>query len=76
MPYNLADTVFGREIAEENRARGREEGLVHSMQLILQSRFGDVPGLEDLAQKLVADDHAANVARIMNGASLEDLRQS
>ncbi|WP_212846982.1 hypothetical protein [Actinoplanes ianthinogenes] len=76
MRFNLAETEVGREIAEENLNLGREEGLVRSMTLFLQSRFGEFAGLEDLARKLVADDHAANVARIMSGASLNELRKS
>ncbi|WIM93417.1 hypothetical protein ACTOB_005394 [Actinoplanes oblitus] len=46
------------------------------MELFLQTRFGDFPGLDDLARKLVTDDHTTNVARILNGASLEELQQS
>ncbi|WIM94838.1 hypothetical protein ACTOB_006894 [Actinoplanes oblitus] len=79
MKFNLAETETGREIAQENRERGREEGreqgLVRSMELFLQTRFGDFPGLDDLARKLVTDDHTTNVARILNGASLEELQQ-
>ncbi|WIN00482.1 hypothetical protein ACTOB_004191 [Actinoplanes oblitus] len=76
MKFNLAETETGREIAQENRERGREEGLIRSMELFLQTRFGDFPDLDDLARKLVTDDHTTNVARILNGASLEELRQS
>ncbi|WP_212846989.1 hypothetical protein [Actinoplanes ianthinogenes] len=59
---------------EEGYEEGCEEGLVGSMTLFLQTRFGEFAGLEDLARKLVADDHAANVARVLSGASLEELR--
>jgi hypothetical protein len=68
----LEKTEFGREIAQ----KGREEGLVGSMKLILRTRFGDFPGLDDLARKLVMNDHEANVARVVNGVPLEELQRS
>ncbi|MFI1997083.1 hypothetical protein [Actinoplanes sp. NPDC020271] len=45
------------------------------MKPVLRTRFGDLPNLDDLARRLVADDHEANLARVVNGASLEDLHQ-
>ncbi|GAA2675052.1 hypothetical protein Apa02nite_021220 [Actinoplanes palleronii] len=75
----LEGTDIGREIAQKNLKRGREEGLeqglVRSMRLMLQNRFGDFPGLDELASKLVADDHDANVAKVVSGAPLEELQQ-
>ncbi|GAA4587625.1 hypothetical protein BJY16_008286 [Actinoplanes octamycinicus] len=76
MRFNLAETETGREIAQENQELGRELGLIRSMELFLQTRFGDFPDQYDLARKLVTEDHAANVARILDGASLEELRRS
>jgi hypothetical protein len=80
MSFALEKTEVGREIAEKNlnqgREEGREEGLVRSMTIILQTRFGDFPSLNDLARKLVSGDHEANVARALNAATLEELQQS
>ncbi|KUL27836.1 hypothetical protein ADL15_33930 [Actinoplanes awajinensis subsp. mycoplanecinus] len=83
----LEGTDIGREIAQKNLKRGREEGLqqgreqgleqglVRSMRLMLQNRFGDFAGLDELASKLVAGDHDANVAKVVSGAPLEELQQ-
>ncbi|GAA2914184.1 hypothetical protein Acy02nite_80360 [Actinoplanes cyaneus] len=80
MTFALEKSEADREISQKNlergREEGREEGLVRSMELVLQTRFGDFSGLEDSARKLVADDHEANVARIVDGATLRELQQS
>ncbi|GAA4608409.1 putative transposase YdaD [Actinoplanes octamycinicus] len=52
---------------------GREEGLVRAMVVALQVRFGDVAGLGALARKLVSDDYKANLERVVNGVTLDEL---
>ncbi|KUL29202.1 hypothetical protein [Actinoplanes awajinensis] len=71
----LEGTEAGREIAQKNLDRGLEQGLVRSMRLTLQTRFGDIPGLDDLARKLVAEDHDANLVKVVSGVPLTELQQ-
>ncbi|WP_378002418.1 hypothetical protein [Actinoplanes octamycinicus] len=72
MSFALEKTEVGREIAQKNRLEER----IDAMRLLLQARFGDLADLDELARRLVADDYAANMVKIVNGASLEDLERS
>lgn len=66
----LEQTETGREIARENR----EEGHVDLMRAALQAAYGDITDLDDLARRLADRDHSGNIARIVAGATLDDLR--
>lgn len=70
----LEQTETGREIARKNREEGREEGHVDSMRAALQAAYGDISDLDELARRLADRDHSGNIARIVGGATLEDLR--
>ncbi|MEU4620151.1 hypothetical protein AB0G04_09235 [Actinoplanes sp. NPDC023801] len=70
----LEQTESGREIARRNRERGITEGHVDSMRVLLRARFGDFDDLDDLARQLAGGDHADSIARIVAGATLDDLR--
>jgi hypothetical protein len=62
----LEQTESGREIARKNR--------VGMMRAALRARYGDLADLDDLAQQLASRDHDANIARIVTGATLAELR--
>ncbi|GIE33932.1 hypothetical protein Ait01nite_069770 [Actinoplanes italicus] len=66
----LEQSESGRDIARRNRA----EGHFDSMQALLRARFGDIDDLDDLARRLADGDHVGNIARIVDGVTLEDLR--
>ena len=66
----LEQTESGREIARRNREQGRVEG----MRALLRARYGDFADLDDLARRLAERDHDANIARIVAGATLDELR--
>jgi predicted transposase YdaD len=82
----LEQTETGREIARKNReegraegrdegrAEGREEGRVDSMRAVLRAAYGDISDLDELARRLADRDHSGNIARIVTGAALDDLR--
>jgi len=74
----LEQSESGREIARRNLERGLEQGLeqghVDSMRVILRARFGDLADLDDLARRLTERDHDGNIARIVAGATLAELR--
>jgi hypothetical protein len=70
----LEQTETGREIARKNREEGREEGHVDLMRAALQAAYGDITDLDDLARRLADRDHSGNIARIVAGATLDDLR--
>lgn len=78
----LEQTESGREIARRNREQGleqgREQGLeqgrVDGMRALLRARFGDLEDLDDLARRLAERDHDGNIARIVAGATLAELR--
>lgn len=78
----LEQTESGREIARRNREQGleqgREQGLeqgrVDGMRALLRARFGDLDDLDDLARRLAERDHDGNIARIVAGATLAELR--
>ncbi len=74
----LEQTETGREIARKNRDEGREEGReeghVDLMRAALQAAYGDITDLDGLARRLADRDHSANIARIVSGATLDDLR--
>jgi predicted transposase YdaD len=82
----LEQTESGREIARRNREQGleqgreqgleqgREQGHVDGMRAVLRARFGDLSDLDDLAQRLADTDHDGNIARIVAGATLAELR--
>ena len=67
----LENTPIGRRLREAGREAGREEGLL----VMLQERFGEVPGLEKIAERLAATgDFRAALGRIRSATSLEELR--
>jgi hypothetical protein len=66
----LEQTETGREIARTNR----EEGHVDLMRAALQAAHGDITDLDELARRLADHDHSGNIARIVAGATLDDLR--
>ena len=70
----LEQTETGREIARKNREAGREEGHVDVMRAALQAAHGDITDLDKLARHLADRNHGANIARIVAGATLDDLR--
>ena len=70
----LEQSESGREIARRNLERGLEQGHVDSMRVILRARFGDLADLDDLARRLTERDHDGNIARIVAGATLAELR--
>jgi len=70
----LEQTESGREIARRNRERGLEQGHVDGMRALLRARFGDFADLDDLARRLADGDHDGNIARIVAGATLAELR--
>lgn len=74
----LEQSESGREIARRNREQGLEQGLeqghIDGMRAILRARFGELADLDDLARRLVDSDHDGNIARIVAGATLAELR--
>lgn len=70
----LEQTESGREIARRNREQGLEQGRVDGMRALLRARFGDLEDLDDLARRLAERDHDGNIARIVAGATLAELR--
>jgi hypothetical protein len=70
----LEQTESGREIARRNREQGLEQGRVEGMRAILRASYGDVADLDDLARRLAGRDHDGNIARIVAGATLAELR--
>jgi hypothetical protein len=66
----LAQTESGREIARLNR----EQGHVDGMRALLRAKYGDLADLDDLARQLADRDHDGNIARIVAGATLVELR--
>jgi hypothetical protein len=70
----LEQTETGREIARKSREEGREEGHVDLMRAALQAAFGDITDLDELAHRLADRDRSGNIARIIAGATLDDLR--
>ncbi|MCU7725612.1 hypothetical protein ODJ79_17930 [Actinoplanes sp. KI2] len=70
----LRQTETGREIARENREQGLEQGRVDGMRALLRARYGDLTDLDDLARRLAGRDHDGNIARIVAGATLTELR--
>ncbi|WP_344302451.1 hypothetical protein, partial [Paractinoplanes deccanensis] len=74
----LEQTESGREIARKNREQGRElgfeEGYVYAMRDLLQATYGDIDDLDALAQRLAHSDNRGNIARIVAGATLAELR--
>jgi hypothetical protein len=51
-------------------------GEVHvdMMWAALQAAYGDIADLDELAWRLAVRDPAGNIARIVGGATLDDLR--
>lgn len=70
----LEQTESGREIARKNLEQGLEQGRVDGMRALLRARYGDLPDLDGLARRLAARDHDGNIARIVAGATLAELR--
>jgi predicted transposase YdaD len=78
----LEQTESGREIARRNRERGLEQGLergleqgrIEGMRAVLRVSYGDLDDLDDLARRLTDRDYDGNIARILAGASVAELR--
>ena len=70
----LAQTESGREIARRNREQGLEQGRADGMRALLRARYGDLADLDDLARRLADGDHDGNIARIVAGATVAELR--
>ncbi len=78
----LEQTESGREIARRNLEQGLEKGLekglergrVDGMRALLRAKYGDFADLDDLARRLADRDHDGNIARIVAGATLAELR--
>jgi hypothetical protein len=68
----LEQSDFGRELVE----RGLNQGLVNAMRAMLRARFGEIDDLDSLAGRLAGDDLDGNVARIVAGATLDELRRT
>jgi hypothetical protein len=66
----LEQTESGREIA----GRNREQGRIDVMRALLRATYGDLPDLDELAGRLADGDHDGNVARVVAGATLAELR--
>jgi hypothetical protein len=70
----LAQSELGQEIARHNRERGVEQGWERAMRVALRARFGDLDDLDELARRLADADHDGNLARVVAGATLAELR--
>ena len=70
----LEQTESGREIARRNLEQGLEQGHIDGMRALLRAKYGELTDLDDLARRLVASDHNGNIARIVAGAPLTELR--
>ena len=70
----LEQTESGREIARKSLEQGLEQGHVDGMRALLRAKYGDLTDLDDLARRLVDHDHDGNIARIVAGATLAELR--
>ncbi|GAB2605940.1 hypothetical protein Aab01nite_00760 [Paractinoplanes abujensis] len=74
----LEQTESGREIARRNREQGLEQGLergrVEVIRALLKAKYGEFDDLDDLARQLADHDSDGNVARIVAGATLAELR--
>ena len=44
------------------------------MRALLRAKYADLTDLDDLARRLVERDHDGNIARIIAGATLAELR--
>jgi len=44
------------------------------MRAALRAAYGDITDLDELARRLADRDHSGNIARIVAGATLDDLR--
>ena len=64
----------GREIARRNREQGLEQGRVEAMRALLKAKYGDFADLDELARRLAEHDHSQNIARIVAGTTLAELR--
>jgi hypothetical protein len=62
------------ETGRESREQGREQGRVDSMRAALQAAYGDISDLDELAHRLADRDNSGHLARIIAGATLDDLR--
>ncbi|WP_250036366.1 hypothetical protein [Paractinoplanes maris] len=74
----LEQTEAGREIARRNREQGLEQGLeqgrLDGMRALLRAQYGELADLDDLARRLAESDHDGNIARIVAGTTLAELR--
>jgi predicted transposase YdaD len=82
----LEETEFGRDLArrkleqgrEEGRQEGRQEGRDETrrafMSALLKHNYGPIPDLQELAHRLVADNHEQHLEWVMDCVPLERLR--
>jgi hypothetical protein len=70
----LEQSESGREIARRNREKGLEQGHVDGMRAVLRARYGEFADLDELARRLADSNHDGNIARIVAGATLAELR--
>ncbi|MCY1136887.1 hypothetical protein OWR29_02680 [Actinoplanes sp. Pm04-4] len=70
----LAQTELGREIARRSREQGLEQERVDGMRALLRARYGEFDDLDDLAHDLATSDRDGSIARIVAGATLDELR--
>ncbi|MGH3929835.1 MAG: hypothetical protein ACRDTF_07645 [Pseudonocardiaceae bacterium] len=78
MPVPVRDTPLGRELYEEGRHEGRQEGdrqaVLRLTGLMLRQRFGDHPGIEAIARQLAALPDEERLTRLTSATSLDDLQ--
>jgi hypothetical protein len=63
------DTEFGRKLRREGRAEGREELLAE----LLRDRFGDHPGVLEVADRLSSWPNSGAIRAVMAATTLDDL---
>ncbi|WP_133872063.1 hypothetical protein [Paractinoplanes brasiliensis] len=74
----LEQSEVGREILAKGREQGRQEGRqkerVDIMRSLLRAKYGEFDDLDELAWRLAGRDSDSVIARIVAGATLEELR--
>ncbi|GAB3262904.1 RpnC/YadD family protein [Kineosporia babensis] len=65
-------TEVGRALQERGRSQGREEGVAQTLMVLLTGRFGDRPGLVDLAEELARVGSVEAVIRAIGTAETPD----
>ena len=79
MPVLIRDTPLGREIYQEGREDGRQEGerqaVLRLTQKMLSLRFGDDPRIDAVAERLAALPDEERLSRIATATGLGDLNR-